>query len=412
MKWIFITFIIVFSINALANPMDTYGFSSRGMALCNSITANAEGIEGAYYNPSSITKTESLSFGAGFFLVKNYLNADYNIEDNVSFFYQTGFSFNIPMREKFKDLLYAGFSILIPHSSIYKIEDNPASSPQFIFLNSSFNERLSIYGAIGLKIHKKFSLGFGLSLLPDINGKVNVDVSSTSNSNSLSVGVNYDLSPIAGILFSPFDFLNFAITYRAGHKGDIDIPVYVNVSEKVPEINLRIYAPFFEVPHQISTAIALNIKKNINLTSDITWKNFSTYKFPSPSVFIYGSENNIEEEILSPEIKLHDTFTPSFGIEWKLKEKYILRGGYSYIPSPVPYQGKDTNILDPSRHLWGIGISFLITNKLRLDYHFQFSYLVKNSFEKEIFEPENPGFPAISSSGYFFNWGFMLKAGI
>ena len=115
---------------------------------------------------------------------------------------------------------------------------------------------------------------------------------------------------------------------------------------------------------------------------------------------------------------LFDIVVSRIGLEWQINRYCDLRFGYTYEPSPVPPQRNTSNILDSDHHTFSTGAGFHLAelwqgSPQRFDIHIFFKVIAfpKNTVEKEIFIPENPGFPAIRSSGAVLATGLTLLLG-
>jgi len=131
---------------------------------------------------------------------------------------------------------------------------------------------------------------------------------------------------------------------------------------------------------------------------DLTWEDWSAY---------------IDPMDFTPDSSFRDILVPRLGIEYVLEKTLALRGGYAYIPSPVPDQLQGQNYLDCNKHVFSIGAGYtweqipwlkIWPNPFTLNGYFQYSWLVNRTYNKD------PGFgPDVDLGGYMLNGGLSIK---
>jgi hypothetical protein len=114
-----------------------------------------------------------------------------------------------------------------------------------------------------------------------------------------------------------------------------------------------------------------------------------------------------------PDPPFSDTWLPRFGIEYTLKEWFILRAGYFFYDSPVPEQRALTNFLDNDRQVMSIGAELIVLDPpgfwdkpIHIGLHLQYHYLVPRSYRKD--SPADPYYPGYSFGGYILMGGIQI----
>ncbi|MBM4389063.1 MAG: outer membrane protein transport protein, partial [Deltaproteobacteria bacterium] len=354
---------------------------------------------------------EGSKFGAGFFLTKNSLKINgKDAEPEWISSFELGLTAPV-----IKERLFAFAAVSIPYDGLYEIKSKEITEPDFVFL-SERNKRLVLLAGLSVKVSDNFSLGAGFSLLPDVIGGVNVDFASANPQNSHTVDVNYNLAPVLGAMFSAKS-LKIGLAYRGAQHTEIKIPVKTVISDKILPINLEVSSSAYSTPHQFALGIYHELLENLVWAFDVTYYRFSDFTQASPSVYLFDSGGAVIQSSEVGEGDFSDVFVPRLGIEYST-DKFAVRGGYSYFRSPVPRQTGAANMLDSDRNTLSIGSGFSLdrifgfTIPVEVNLHVQFSFLNRNEDGKELFFPENPGFPAIQSEGYFINAGMNVEVGL
>jgi hypothetical protein len=70
---------------AAANPLDTFGFGSRGAAMGGAQAADVHDFSANYYNPAGLARAKALEIGVGYFRADHslYINGQNNQVDPV-----------------------------------------------------------------------------------------------------------------------------------------------------------------------------------------------------------------------------------------------------------------------------------------------------------------------------------------
>ena len=398
---------------ASAHPFDTYGFTSRNIAMGGAATASSTDFDAAYYNPAASTRTRGLVAGAGLLVADDFLSVsgrDADVRTHVLF--EVGLAASLPFGELLKDRIFATVAIALPHVGLYDVNQPDDEAIAFPFWDGR-NRRVVLTTTLAGRITDWLSIGIGTTMLPDVTGTVRVDLSGDAGRNSTRVKVQYNFGAVAGVLFDPLPWLSFGATFRQGHETTIDLPVAVDVLSDVPPVQARVVSPAFALPHQVALGVQVRPLEHLTLVADVTWAQFSRFHYSSPDVTLIDADGEVTQESRAATQSFRDTWTPRVGVEWRALPWLLVRGGYAYIFSPVPRQTGMTNLLDADRSVISAGIGFDlpgdwlggVVRRMAIDLHGQVTILRERTFAKEQFLPENPGFPRISVSGGTFSVG-------
>lgn len=399
---------------ARAHPFDTWGFTSRDIAMGGAATASATDVDAAYYNPAAVTRTRSPAVHAGILVADDFLavdGADAGIGTHVLF--ELGLAAPLPLGAVLKDRLFVTVAAALPYDGFYDVLQPDDEDVVYPFWDAR-NRRIVLTAGLAGRIFDWLSVGVGTTLLPDVVGTVRVDLSGQQDRNASRVQVNYDFAVTAGVLVEPLDWLAVGVTYRQSQGTTIDLPVDVDVFGGENPVSARVVAPAYGLPHEVALGVQVKPLPTLTLVADVTWYDFSTFHYSSPDVTVYGADDELRP---AADVAMKDTWAPRIGAEWQALPWLAVRGGYAYVPSPVPAQEGATNLLDADRNVLSLGAGFDLSKetlggaleRLSIDVHAQVALLRERAFEKTTFLPENPGWPTIGLSGGTFSAGVSLR---
>lgn len=436
---------LIFSCSPVwASPLDVYGFSSRHAARANTGTAFSDDYSGVYYNPATLILADRPIFGFGFIYSNPSLLTEAAPEVKGKIFKTknlTGFpiGFVLPFSGKLKGRVSIGFGLLLAgdlNRTYFANGYAPAMNyPQFVQVDQRIY-RTAINLGIAVKPHRLLSLGLGLHLIPNSPGtmQIKMDAANYSGSGvspeaSLNWNWVYHLSPIAGLLLDLHPRWKIGLAFRDEVDTLLDIPVDTIITMEGLEVQAKIplKTHMNYTPRQLALGVSFQASRSLNTALDLTWIAWS--RFPSPSgeiqiqeVKIMGQPLDQEklEEIQknlprNPNPDFHDTLVPALSAEYSLRKDLQIRGGYSFIPTPVPDQSyRATNFLDYHRHLLtaGLGISFtdpfgIFSRPVRLDLHLQEHIFQNRKTTKS--DLSNPGYPGYETGGSILSGGLSFR---
>jgi hypothetical protein len=392
---------------ALADPVETFGFSWSGRGTAGNCTAGVSAVAAAWYNPALVARgSTSVLLGASW--GHSELTPAAASPPDTSFL-ELGAALPIIDVEPVPPV-WLGITAMTPPTSLYDIDLPDDEDAQFLLLDSR-ERRLSLSAALATSLFNVFYLGVGVEMLPTVDGAVQADLANPLGTNELQVDVGYRLSPTMGLVIDFFEFFRLGLSYRGQSKTRIHIPV--DVTADGLQLSASVLARTYFVPARFSTGLELYLTDGFLVETDVTWSRYSSFVHPSPSVTVsaqgIGSETTIPglKDIVSPgaSVKYSDPY-------WQL---YDLALGYRYSPSPTPAQTGRNNLLATNSHTLALGARVrlysagITPNALYLTGDFSWSRLTQRVDYKEEILAGNPGYPSIAYGGYRVSGGIGLE---
>jgi long-chain fatty acid transport protein len=125
-------------------------------------------------------------------------------------------------------------------------------------------------------------------------------------------------------------------------------------------------------PHRCTLGASFAVTPTLLIAADLEWAMWSHAPDPSLQFELLldvGALGIEPRQYGSAQVALGavDTFAPKVGIEWRVSPRYTLRGGYAYVPTPLPAQTGTTNVIDTDAHQVGVGAAVHFANPLARD---------------------------------------------
>lgn len=402
----------IFIKNLHSSTFDVFGCGSRGIAMGNALTALSDDWCAPYYNPAGITQRKNtlgggMIFGSGVVKITPYGNAKETnrIENTIGLNVGVTNSFGTE-RFRFGVGIYTPLDRVQLQRTHFVDEREAFFSNQLHFeLYGERTQRQVILPVIAYKFFDYLSIGAGVSLFVYSRTDSYVYLPDILDQSKAYINVNnkqrYTYVPDIGILVKPLDVLQIGISYL----GSDDFPIIGNSYVQVPQLNqefIQVIDQYvFYTPPRISFGVLYKFSNSLLTSFDLVW---------------WGWSNFHDNHGKKPELKWRDTFVPRVGIEYKLLEQVILRGGFSFERSPIPEQRGRQNFVDNDREILSIGAGFpfrIDTRNCEAGLHFQYHQLNRRKTIKDVeydadpSEPgvQNPGYPGYESSGALFSVG-------
>lgn len=408
-----------------ANPLDTFGHTSRVIALGGAGTASSDSYDSCYYNPAALGMLKQPELGFGLQVFRPFLTAEIHDLDEATghlvakqqeraaetrLLFDVGFASPIPLGQGLERVLFAGVGVTLPGTTLYAIRDLPRAEPYFPFLEDR-NRRLVLNGAFAIRPFAELMVGAGFSLLPDVLGDVVVDFTKSGSSNAASVDVEMHLSANAGVLVKPIEQLSLGLVWRGANRTYLSIPVRVKLSEQIAQYNIEVLAYDYSTPHEVAFGASWKGDSWL-VTGDFTYYFYRDFHQSAPAVNQLDSKGNVIGSIEVADPNFHDTVAIRLGGEWEPIESLALRLGFGWVQSPVPPQSGETNLLDGDRFIVsaGVGYDFIgFDVPIVIDGHIFWSGMISNRDEKLSPLPGNPGYPWVGGSGSILNAGLTAR---
>lgn len=412
------TLLVLLSSAARANPVDAFGFGSRGGAMANALTAIADDAAANYYNAAALARPREMSLEVGYRFAQPLLRTNGH---DAGVDASRGWNIGLAVPSNIGPFRFAvGVAVFLPDQRLTRTRAIAFGRPYFSYYDNR-PQRLFFVANLAVQIARGLYVGAGLTFMSRMSGNVAlrgaVAISDPEDS-SLVTQMDVDLLavryPQAGIRWDATRNLSFGLTYRhefvleaiqnfdiTGSIGNPGLPPVVPnafLSAKVRSLDL------FQ-PLQVTGAVAARLLRSLVGTFELTYARWSTHPPGASEVDIVLDVGQFNSEVMTPPKRAYppagfrDVLVPRFAIEARARDGERLgvdvRGGYAYEPTPVPDQIGESSFIDMDKHTFSLGAGLeikhlrpILTHPLVLDVHFGATYLPERVTRK--WEPLHP----------------------
>jgi hypothetical protein len=399
---------------ASADPLDEFGFGPRAAATAGATSATAIGADAAHVNPAGVALAPHpavlLGYGYG------AMQLDINGRDaDVLDAHGTSVGLALPLEVGHGVRAAFGLALYLPDQFLARIQLIPPTEPHFVRLDND-PHRLVADPVVSLRLGRWIAVGAGASLLADARGSgINFNVGVVSGEkvgeSALDAKLPLRTAPLAGVLIAPDERVRAGLSYRGELSLDIALDILANVDVAgvvTGDALVTVRAANYFTPQQIAAGVAADITDELTASAQLTWADWSA----APSgvadlrvlVALDVAPPLVQTDV--PPAAFEDTITPRVGAEYTLRgarTHVAVRGGYAYLPSPVPAQTGLTSFADNDRHVVaaGVGVTLadwkpILTRPIELGVGLQWHHLTKQLTVKDA--RDFPG-EAFSSAG-------------
>jgi long-chain fatty acid transport protein len=396
-----------------ANPMDTFGFGSRGAALGGAVAADVKDVSASYYNPAGLARAHGLELSLGYFRADHTLkiNGNDNHVDPVK-----GIVGGLVAPGKIAGIPFAfGIAIHLPDDRLSRVRAIRQEQPRWELYDNR-NQRLYLAANLAVSPWEWLQIGGGVSFMSSTQGSL--DISGEANifqtdASQVRHEVDADLTairyPQAGARVALGKRAAVAVVYRGEFKLALDLKARLqgdlsHLTTALYELQTHSVDAF--LPQQLVVGGSYSITDDLKANLDVTWINWSAYEAPVAALNVNldipppkgGWPPNITPPTVPAPTKvvpiaMHDRFVPHVGVEWRAiaqpKWEGFVRAGYEYAKSPVPEQTGLTNYVDRDRQSFsaGLGVRLVapiaeLPGDVRFDVHAQYSDLAEATTHK------------------------------
>jgi long-chain fatty acid transport protein len=436
--------VVTLAPSALANPLDAFGFGSRGAAMASAQAADATDFSANYYNPAGLVRGEGLTLHAGWFYADSDLALDGKDTDVdpvhglVAGLAAPGRAFGIPIA--------FGLGLHLPDDRVSRVRSIRQQQPRWELYDNR-NQRLFLAANLAIEPLEGLAIGGGLSFMSSTEGTLDVsgDVGfPDADSSVLRHRVDADLTavryPQAGIRWAPADWIELGLAYRGEFQLGLDIVASLRgrvvtetgcaetdceVADGVLLLESRSVNAF--LPQEVVFGTAVRPDDQTRVAFDLEWMDWSAYESTTAHV-AYDLELDVHlanfqvPPIPGPSLvvapRFHDTWIPRLGAERLVpltgRTTLAARLGWAFEPSPAPPQTGLTNFVDADRHhlTAGVGLAIeriasVLPGPLRLDAHVQLIAISERRIQKT--SPVDP-VGDYTADGIVMSYGATLGA--
>lgn len=430
---------------AEAQPMDTYGLSSRSVAMGGAVTADVEDVSANYYNPAGLVRGDYMRAGIGWFGAFHELEVD-GLDSNVDPVHGLVFGLAIPGSFDRNFRFAFGLGVHLNDDRVSRTRSLPRSRPRWeLFDNRPHRTYLAAHLAI--ELFEIVRIGGGISFLSYSANTLNVrgllDIVAADAGSHLEHEIRADLTtiryPQVGVQVQPIPELSFGAVYRGSFALSTTLIAEVDATIAAGGV-VDPFPGFFSiltqsvnafVPQQVSMAASVTPIPELTLNLEVTWVNWSAYISPvgtSQVVLDLDLPPELRDRIFIPDniggstpiaANFADRWVPRLGVEGLAYQdpslEFRVRGGFFYEETPTPPQTGLTNLIDTDRFAFSAGAGWRLTNLrplldgfLQFDLHFQYNYLPWRRIEKtSLVDPVGD----FAAGGHIFAAGAMMEVG-
>jgi long-subunit fatty acid transport protein len=397
---------------AWANEFESLGFGPRAIGMGDAVTADANDYTAVWYNPAMLVTRKDLNFGASFnyqHLGSQVTTRDPTQQANLDCSHCTpndtlGFSTGLlfPLGGKVKNRVAIGLGLYLPVERLLRTEAPDPNSP-FWYLYTGSPERITVVGAVAVRITENFMVGVGLQQLADLVGSgANVQVDLFAKQvglRQIDSHLAVRNAPIAGLMFQPLPQLRLGASYRAEMSLLYSIPARVNLTG-IGQLDFSVQGLVHYSPHTFNAGVAYDVSPKLTLTLDGTFALWSRAPSPylnldmslaGPTLTALGLQGALD--IASPRQApgFKNTLAGHAGMEYRWSDRLAARSGVFFRPTPVPRQDTAmTNILDADTLGVAAGVGFAFDDPLEvfvapihIDAAVQAAFLLNRSANKD-----------------------------
>jgi long-subunit fatty acid transport protein len=402
--------------DAVANPLDAFGFGSRETAMGGAVAADVNDFTAGYYNPAGLALAHGFELSIGYMRADHslYMNGQNNGVDPVK-----GVVAGAVVPGKLFDVPFAvGVGLMLPDDRLARVRALAQDQPRWEMYDNR-NQRLWFGVNLAISPTPWLQIGGGITLMAatratlDISG--DFDLLKPYDS-SLRHQVQADLTLVAypdfGARFELSKSLAVAVVYRGQFQMDLNVAAQVNAGAatgsamgaaqtNLTTVGLGLQTDTIDsfLPQQVVVGASWKITDDLKAGLDLTWVNWSAYVPPvthiETQLNIPAPKGGWPAGIQPPSqpapivilpIQMSDRIVPHVGVEWRAVARPtwegFLRGGYEFDKSPIGAQTGPTNYVDADRHVisTGLGVRLLhpgavLPGDVRFDVHGQLSVL-------------------------------------
>ncbi len=258
------------------------------------------------------------------------------------------------------------------------------------------------------RLTDELAIGLGLDIfLSDLSFKQQVPWSSvipgSPDGKFDFYGKGYGLGFNLGLAWNPVAQHHFALTYRSPvrvtYDGDMEVS---NKPSPLPGSARSDFETTIDFPTVVAAGYAWQVKPEVKLGVQVEWVEFSRYE----QLKLKAGENDALLPANTISQDWNDIVTVGLGCEWQVRPDWSLRGGYDYLPSPIPDSTHAPIIPDADRHIVSVGVGYRF-GQHSLDVTYAHSFFENRT----VTNADNPAYDAewhLQASLLVFSYGFTF----
>jgi long-chain fatty acid transport protein len=166
-----------------------------------------------------------------------------------------------------------------------------------------------------------------------------------------------------GLLFRPLDRISLGFSYRSGvnvdHTGNLRLRGIAPVAQGLFggagfDTRVRIESSF---PDIVGFGISFRPDSALTLALDVEQVRWSSFRTLGIDLRREVPAAGVSDAMVP--LAWRNVWTIKCGTDYRLNEQWALRGGYAYVPSPVPESSLDPGNPDATQHNLSIGVGYI-----------------------------------------------------
>lgn len=346
-----------------------------------------------------------------------------------------------------------GLGIFVPLGPIIYYRIKGPTSPYFLDYDDS-PHRIVVDAAGAIEIFDGLRLGVGADIFANVGANVDASlflppemsigsiIAPAPNFQDImfyvdgSVKVPISITPIAGVQYSPVEWVDLGVRFRNQQKVNIkaNADIIVESAFGTSTIPIQVLAGGLFTPRQIAGGFAVHPLDGLSLFADATWKQWDQYTPPFAAEVNIGGQGlsegacnliktfqDLDEQVLDliesldldlpikvdqngvcqlvddlidDDIRISvwdrkdrrnrfkNVIAPAFGAQYT-KEKLLATLGYQFDPTPVPNQTSIFNILDANTHIVSTYFQYQILSFVTAGFHAQYQLMANRTTNKD-----------------------------
>lgn len=409
---------VLVSASASANPLDIYGYGSRGAALGGAMTAATDDTGANYYNPAALVRGHDLRIDLGYRYAQPKLTMngrDNGVEASRGTMIGLAAPAHIgPFRFAFGALLW------LPDQHLTRVRSLAYQTPRFPLYENP-TQHLVLQANLAIQLVRGLYIGGGLTYMSRTQGQVFLEGSvavSDPNASSLTGRVDVDLKavryPQAGVLWEISRRVAVGLTYRHSFSLELDQafridgnignpgmpPVVANGRFAARAVSRDLFQPW-----QLQAGVSAHLLRDVHVSFDLAYVRWAEFPVPASRLDLdvdigqFNSMLKLPKGRAYPDPGFRDIVVPRIGVEVRVLERdriaLDVRGGYLYEATPVPEQVGESSFADADKHTFsaGLGVELrrlgaVLPLPLALDVHAALGYLPDRMNRK--IDPRDP----------------------
>ena len=358
------------------------GNKQNGFGLIGTPLSN--GASSMFYNPGALSFVDNkfnVDVGASFItsqIAYRSLDGDYSAESDNPL----GTPFYLYASYKINDLISVGLAAYTPYGSSLVWDKDWAG--RFLIQDISL-EAIYIQPTVSFNIDDVFGVGVGFVYSfggANINKAINLSNNSSVNLDGKASGIGFNV----GLFFKATEDLKFGVDYRSKismklDDGDATFTIPTPL-EPVLGGKEHTFDAELPLPGNLDFGVSYQMNDKLMLAFELDWVMWSTYKQLD---FTFDNDENSPLNSSNPR-EYKDTFTPRFGIEYKLLDNLTVRGGYYYDPTPTNEKYFTPETVSLNSNAFTLGLTWSPLEFMDID----ISYLQTMGKQSEkTYEPDN-----------------------